>query len=283
MGFGDPSIIAPFSALSLVWLLLLANPIAGDKPTRLEVTSALIISCGTVLVGISGSGEEDNAWNQDDDGDDNSPTLDDVIGGVQTYSRKWPFIIFMIVQGVFLCMCCVVVNLKPPEFWACRIAWGAVGGCLQGNVYMLKAASSMAVIDFGACMTNAVRFMWFQPPPPTHATVPLTTPPPNLQTFWLYTWVFIFIAATGLLVNALAMRYYKATFCGELIFGRMLTATICGGSVEQTTTPPTCQCVVSWGGITSLQPLRRPRFSGATSWGYRWFFTSQDWRSWLAG
>ena len=133
----------------------------------------------------------------------------------------------------------------------------------------------MAVIDFGACMTNAVRFMWFQPPPPTHATVPLTTPPPNLQTFWLYTWVFIFIAATGLLVNALAMRYYKATFCGELIFGRMLTATICGGSVEQTTTPPTCQCVVSWGGITSLQPLRRPRFSGATSWGYRWFFTSQ--------
>ena len=141
----------------------------------------------------------------------------------------------MIVQGAFLCMCCVVINLKPPEFWACRIAWGAVGGCLQGNVYMLKAASSMAVIDFGACMTNAVRFKWFQPPPPTHATVPLTTPPPNLQTFWLYTWVFIFIAATGLLVNALAMRYYKATFCGELVFGRMLTATICGGSVEQTT------------------------------------------------
>ena len=187
----------------------------------------------------------------------------------QTYSRKSPFIVYMIVQGVFLCVCCAVVNLKPPEFWACRIAWGAVGGCLQGNVYMLKAASSMAVIDFGACMTNAVSFTWLHPPHPLSSLLPALypplpnpppchpgTPPPDPQTFWLYTWVFIFIAATGLLVNALAMRYYKATFCGEfvlLVFGRLLVTTTCGGVVEQTTLhPPHPVCsFVGWYNVSA--------------------------------
>lgn len=58
---------------------------------------------------------------------------------------------------------------------------------VQGNIYVLKAASSMAVIDFvGACQRGV---------------------------FWVMTLSFIVIAATGLLLNALAMRYYKATYC----------------------------------------------------------------------
>ena len=133
-------------------------------------------------------------------------------------------------QCAFLCVCCALVNLKPPEFWACRIAWGAVGGCLQGNVYMLKAASSMAVIDFGACMTNGVSLVRkiHLSPCNSHQPTPSTHHP--LQPFWIYTWTFIVIAATGLLVNALAMRYYKATFCVCSFVGWYNVSAAAGGS-----------------------------------------------------
>ena len=57
----------------------------------------------------------------------------------------------------------------------------------QGNVYFLKTASTMAVIDFPeACA---------------------------IGTFWIYTVSFIIIASLGLAMNALAMQHYKATFC----------------------------------------------------------------------
>jgi hypothetical protein len=80
-----------------------------------------------------------------------------------------------------------VVTTQKPSQLGPKVAWGAIGGVLQGNVYFLTTASKMAVVDFPEACTLGI--------------------------FWVYTVAFIVIASTGLAVNALAMRFYKATFC----------------------------------------------------------------------
>ena len=192
-GFGESRVVAPFSSLSLVWLILLANPIAGDKPTRVEVAGALVIASGVALIAAFGA---DGASDDDDDGDtdefgvsggDDDDKLHAVIDEFNANARRPAFVLYLLLQGAFLLAAGATVATSPPERLPVKVCWGALGGVLQGNVYFLKAASTLAVIDFGgAC---------------------------RIATFWVWTVLFIVIAATGLAVNALAMRFYKATFC----------------------------------------------------------------------
>ena len=191
-GFGNPAIVAPFSSLSLVWLILLANPIAGDKPNLTEVIGALVIASGVAVIAVfgasgnGGSDDRDDEFGIDDEGS-SKDRLQDVITAFSSNGQRSAFIAYITLQVIFLLIAGGTVYTQSPKNLAAKVFWGGLGGVLQGNVYFLKAASTMAVLDFGGACT--------------------------MGSFWILTISFIVIAATGLFINALAMRFYKATFC----------------------------------------------------------------------
>lgn len=163
---------------------------AGDKPDQFEIISALVIASGVVIIAIFGSGEGGGG---DDDTfgiDSNSDTRRQLLAVIDTFginAQRTSFIAFMACQGALLAGAAAVVSTQAPSKLASKISWGAMGGVLQGNVYFLTTASKMAVVDFPEACT--------------------------LGMFWVYTVAFIIIASTGLALNALAMRFYNATFC----------------------------------------------------------------------
>jgi drug/metabolite transporter (DMT)-like permease len=54
MNYASPSILAPFSGLTLVWIVLLSNPIIGEQPTLPQVMAACLIIFGEVIVAMFG-------------------------------------------------------------------------------------------------------------------------------------------------------------------------------------------------------------------------------------
>jgi drug/metabolite transporter (DMT)-like permease len=54
MRYASPSILAPFSGLTLVWVVLFSMPIVGERPTLIQVTAATLIVLGEVIVVIVG-------------------------------------------------------------------------------------------------------------------------------------------------------------------------------------------------------------------------------------
>lgn len=59
MNYASPSILAPFSGLTLVWIVLLSNPLIGERPTAAQVLAAALIVAGEVVVAIFGDHTND--------------------------------------------------------------------------------------------------------------------------------------------------------------------------------------------------------------------------------
>ena len=153
---------------------------------------ALVIASGVVVIAVfgagSGSDSDDDEFGLDDNGVAGTRhQLFAVIASFNAHAARRSFRAYVAGQAAFLAAAGLVAWTQPPSSMAAKVAWGSMGGVLQGNVYFLKTGSTMAVIDFGEACT--------------------------LGTFWVYTVSFIVIASMGLALNALAMRHYKATFC----------------------------------------------------------------------
>ena len=59
MNYASPSILAPFSGLTLVWVILFSHPVVGEKPTNPQVIAALLIITGEVIVAVFGDHTND--------------------------------------------------------------------------------------------------------------------------------------------------------------------------------------------------------------------------------
>jgi hypothetical protein len=66
MNYASPSILAPFSGLTLVWIVLLSNPIIGEQPTVPQIMAACLIVFGEVIVGIFGDHTNDEGVTVED-------------------------------------------------------------------------------------------------------------------------------------------------------------------------------------------------------------------------
>jgi hypothetical protein len=60
MNFASPSILAPFSGLTLVWIILFSDALIGEKPTSTQVLAALMIVLGEVVVALYGDHTNDD-------------------------------------------------------------------------------------------------------------------------------------------------------------------------------------------------------------------------------
>lgn len=71
MNYASPSILAPFSGLTLVWVVLLSSTVIGETPSTLQVVAAGLIVTGEVIVAVFG-----------DHTNDEGVTIEDVVSAL---------------------------------------------------------------------------------------------------------------------------------------------------------------------------------------------------------
>jgi hypothetical protein len=54
MAFANPSILAPFSGLTLVWIVVGSKRMTGEKPNRKQIVAAAFIVLGEIVIALSG-------------------------------------------------------------------------------------------------------------------------------------------------------------------------------------------------------------------------------------
>jgi drug/metabolite transporter (DMT)-like permease len=60
MNYASPSILAPFSGLTLVWVIALSGALVGEKPSNCETVAASLILVGEVIVAAFGDHTNDD-------------------------------------------------------------------------------------------------------------------------------------------------------------------------------------------------------------------------------
>ena len=75
MNYASPSILAPFSGLTLVWVVLFSQPTLGEKPTSSQLIASSLIIMGQMIVAIFG-----------DHTNDDGVTIDDVVRMLLKYA-----------------------------------------------------------------------------------------------------------------------------------------------------------------------------------------------------
>jgi uncharacterized membrane protein len=60
MNYASPSILAPLSGLTLVWIVLLSGPVIGEPPSSDQVLAAALIVTGEVVVAVYGDHTNDS-------------------------------------------------------------------------------------------------------------------------------------------------------------------------------------------------------------------------------
>ena len=66
MNYASPSILAPFSGLTLVWIVLFSDSIIDEKPSKKQIIAACMIVLGEVIVAIFGDHTNDEGATIDD-------------------------------------------------------------------------------------------------------------------------------------------------------------------------------------------------------------------------
>ncbi len=59
MQYASPSILAPFSGLTLVWVFLFSGIVVGEKPSTAQKTASMLIIVGEVIVAVFGDHRND--------------------------------------------------------------------------------------------------------------------------------------------------------------------------------------------------------------------------------
>ena len=66
MNYASPSILAPFSGLTLVWVVLFSQQTLGEKPTQSQLIASALIIFGQMIVAIFGDHTNDDGVTIDD-------------------------------------------------------------------------------------------------------------------------------------------------------------------------------------------------------------------------
>jgi hypothetical protein len=113
MQYANPSILAPFSGLTLVWIILFSGVVVGEYPGWSQKVACVLIVTGEVFVAVFG-----------DHTNDNGKDIDDVIASYQEPA----FHFFFVVMILFLFQLGIVIWIFPKESLLKKTAWGVVGG-----------------------------------------------------------------------------------------------------------------------------------------------------------
>ncbi|KAL3783525.1 hypothetical protein HJC23_009490 [Cyclotella cryptica] len=129
MKYANPSILAPFSGLTLVWVVMLSGCYVGERPERIQKVACGLIILGQVIVAAFG-----DHTNRSD------VTLQEV---VESYKDP-AFLAFIIFMATVLGFLVISIYTSSKTSLLRKLAWGSIGGTITGFQNFLKDALSLS-------------------------------------------------------------------------------------------------------------------------------------------
>jgi len=189
MNYASPSILAPFSGLTLVWIILFAEIIIGERPTRIQVLAVFLIILGEVIVAIWG-----------DHTNDEGVLIEEV---VMSYKNGYFQLYSVLFSLWMLAISYIILKKSPTSPSLRRFAWGVSGGSITGLQNFLKD---------GLTILKAVK-----------------AEDDDMQSFpWYFPLMAFLGCATafgGLLCLTACMKRYDATFSSAMFVGSFVIST----------------------------------------------------------
>mmetsp|Transcript_19180 Transcript_19180/g.47743 ORF Transcript_19180/g.47743 Transcript_19180/m.47743 type:complete len:382 (-) Transcript_19180:91-1236(-) len=122
MNYASPSILAPFSGLTLVWVILFSPLVNNEKPSSRQMLACCLIICGEVVVAIFG-----------DHTNDEDVTVQDV----EKSYRNPALVAYFFGLTIYAMLMAYWINFSE-SFILRRFAWGCTGGAITGTQNFLK-------------------------------------------------------------------------------------------------------------------------------------------------
>lgn len=116
MNYATPSILAPFSGLTLVWVIVLSRPLIGESPSCAQRVASTLIVVGEVMVAVFG-----------DHSNDAGTTTADVVASYKELS----FILFFVASALWMVLLAYWMKYSKSAKLK-RFAWGTSGGSVTG-------------------------------------------------------------------------------------------------------------------------------------------------------
>lgn len=130
MNYASPSILAPFSGLTLVWVIVLSKPLLGEQPSCAQRTASALIVWGEVMVAVFG-----------DHTNDEGATKASVI-----HSYKEPaFVGYFVLLSLWMLLLGYWMKFGTSPL-ARRFAWGTSGGSVTGLAQCFIKDSLMILV-----------------------------------------------------------------------------------------------------------------------------------------
>mmetsp|Transcript_16219 Transcript_16219/g.44948 ORF Transcript_16219/g.44948 Transcript_16219/m.44948 type:complete len:508 (-) Transcript_16219:127-1650(-) len=184
MQYASPSILAPFSGLTLVWVILFSYPTIGESPSTTQIVAASLIVLGEVVVAIFG----DHTNNED----------------VTLHELRAQYL-----DANFLAYCvATTLYMLLMAYWATsssstvlrKFAWGTAGGAITGFQNFLKDALTILHLKTSGQIDT---LPWF---------------------FALFLLLAVATAFGGLLLLNQCMKRYDATFSAAMFVGSFVVS-----------------------------------------------------------
>lgn len=179
MQYANPSILAPFSGLTLVWVVLFSGAALGEYPGKSQKVACAFIVAGEVLVAMFGDHTN---------GEDRQ--VEDVLSSYQEPA----FHTFLLLMTLFFIQLGIFIWVFPSDSPLRKVAWGSIGGSITGFQNFLKDA--LTIYD---AISNS------------------SQPQQSLPaSFYLFVALAMTTAFVGLLCLAECMKRYDATYSAAM-------------------------------------------------------------------
>lgn len=127
MAYASPSVLAPFSGLTLVWIVAFSESCVGERPTPSQIGAAALIVTGEVVAAYWG---------------DHSNEFASVDAVLASYADP-NFVLYLVALSLWMIGLYATIAHGASERRR-RFAWGASGGCVTGLQNFLKDGLTVA-------------------------------------------------------------------------------------------------------------------------------------------
>lgn len=133
MNYASPSITAPFSGLTLVWIVLFSELLVGEKPSPKQIMAAALIMFGEVVVAVFG-----------DHTNDQGVTL----ATLEESYREPGFIVYLVAITLWMVLLVYLIKFSN-SLVVQRFVWGVSGGSMTGIQNFMKDSLTMVKANEG--------------------------------------------------------------------------------------------------------------------------------------
>jgi len=140
MEYASPSILAPFSGLTLVWIISFSEALIGEKPTTVQIAAAGLIICGETIVAVFGDHTNPNKSIED----------------VQASYLDPSFLVYLVCMALWMAVLgCAIISSHFSDTTFRRFAWGVSGGSITGLQNFLKDSLTVSLF-FGLALVGKI-------------------------------------------------------------------------------------------------------------------------------